>query len=557
MGLLRAIALLLASFWAAVPAHAAASRDIVTCIAPLPHAAQLAERMANPQGFDCSGDQPAHGSGDFLAQLKFAPATAALENPLVLRMSSIWQDHARIHFRYADGSTARLDYSSRDSSRFITIGAIMEFPVPARTASLDAIFIEAYGSGNMRGVVLGPALMTRSESYVLRVGMTILYSAFAGLALALVVYNLSMWAALRHRFQLLYCAMVVSLAGYTLTSSGMLTILLPFVDNNDRLRCNYVLLALSAVTALLFIRNFFEAKVFGPMLRRVFPVALTVGMALAVIFAVLAPWRIQQLDLAYTAGLTAMLGLLAPILYNAWRSRSRYFWLFLLAWSAPIAMSFARSMHAFNLIGYHFWLDNGNLIALAIEGLLSALLINARLRALGRDRDNALAGEQMARRMASTDPLTGLLNRRAFLDLAIGRRSRQRLLLIDVDHFKTVNDRLGHVGGDDVLRGVAEAIQSCRPQRSLAVRLGGEEFALLVPRPAFGECTADKLLEAVRRFPMPQGVKVTISVGFAEGSVEIEEDWKRLYRLADAALYRAKNDGRDRACRATDFRAAA
>ena len=65
------------------------------------------------------------------------------------------------------------------------------------------------------------------------------------------------------------------------------------------------------------------------------------------------------------------------------------------------------------------------------------------------------------------------------------------------------------------------------------------------------------VLQAVRNCTMPQGIQVTVSVGFADGSVACEDDWKRLYRLADTALYRAKSDGRDRACRATDFRAVA
>ena len=183
--------------------------------------------------------------------------------------------------------------------------------------------------------------------------------------------------------------------------------------------------------------------------------------------------------------------------------------------------------------------------------------MTARLRELSYERDDARAGEQVARRLAATDSLTGLLNRRSFLDLAIGRTSRQRLLLIDIDHFKLVNDRLGHAGGDDVLHAVASAIQACCPARSLAVRLGGEEFALLLPMSAYDECTPDMLLAAVRNCAMPQGIQVTMSVGFADGSVASEDDWKRLYRLADTALYRAKSDGRDRACRATDFRAVA
>jgi diguanylate cyclase (GGDEF)-like protein len=85
------------------------------------------------------------------------------------------------------------------------------------------------------------------------------------------------------------------------------------------------------------------------------------------------------------------------------------------------------------------------------------------------------------------------------------------------------------------------------------VRLGGEEFALMVPISRHAECTPEQLLLAVRNRAMPLGIKVTTSIGFADGRVDSDEGWRKLYRLADSALYRAKSDGRDRACRATDF----
>lgn len=180
-------------------------------------------------------------------------------------------------------------------------------------------------------------------------------------------------------------------------------------------------------------------------------------------------------------------------------------------------------------------------------------LVIARLRDLAAERDQAQAGERSALRLANSDSLTGLLNRRAFLDLAIGRIQAHRLMLIDIDHFKAINDKLGHDTGDDVLRRVAETIQSIRSADSLAVRLGSEEFALLVPISRVHEIPPEMLLEAVRNCEMPLGWRVTVSLGYADGRVDSEAAWRRLYRLADSALYRAKSDGRDRVCRATDF----
>ncbi len=553
--LLRLCALLLAACLAAAPAHAAKEIAVTTCIAPLSGAAMASELMKRPGAFDCSSPQTDHGPGNFLARLRFAAVQPDINDQLVLRTTSVWQQGATVHFRYADGHREEIRYSSGDVSRFITIGSIFEFPVPWRASPLDAVFVETRQSGNLRGIVLGPRIMTAGEARTLQLGMMALYASFAGLALALVVYNLSLWAAMRHRFQLYYCGMVAALSGYTFSSSGSLLLLLPWFDNNDRLAVNYITLTLTAVMAMQFIRHFFGAETYSNRLDRVIRLTSVFAIACTLAFAAFAPWQLWLLDRMYFLSIFAMLCFSVPLTWGA--RKSRYFRLYLLAWSAPVVTSFLRSMHGFNLIEYSFWLDNGNLIAMAIEALLSSILVTARLRELSLERDDAVAGEQVARRLASTDPLTGLLNRRAFLELAIGRKGRQRLLLIDIDHFKQVNDKLGHASGDDVLAAVAAVLQQCRPANSLAVRLGGEEFALLIPRAQFADSHAQLVLDAVRSMPLPQAQGVTVSIGVAEGTLASEEDWKRLYRLADAALYRAKSDGRDRFCRATDFRVAA
>jgi diguanylate cyclase (GGDEF)-like protein len=539
---------------ALAPASARAAIPLEPCVATA-----KAPGLADPYGhkairFVCEEAQHRHGAGDFAVDFQFAPIAAAPDDPLVLRITSVWQDAGRFRFRYADGTSAELAFRQEDASRYLQIGAIFEIPVPRREAALTGITLQTTGTANLRGVVLGAALMPRSQSHGLTDWLVALYAGFLGLVLALIVYNLSLWAALRHRFQLHYCYMVTAITGYVFTSSGAVMLLFPALANNDRLRFNYILLTLSAVTAMRFVRAFFEERVLPGWLRRTLDVVCTFALVSAIAFAVLAPIEIWVLDRFYFGSLSLVLLLVFAVLFYARRNRSRYFWMFTIAWIAPIMTSVARSLHGFGLIPYSFWLDNGNLIALAIEALLSSILITVRLRELSRERDTALEGEQSALRLAGSDPLTGLLNRRAFLEKAIGREGGFRLMLLDIDHFKAINDRIGHEAGDQVLRAVAGVIQSSRPKGSLAVRLGGEEFGLLIPLSRHSDCTPDTLVAAVRAKAMPLGQVVTVSLGFADGTVGSEEDWKRLYRLADAALYRAKADGRDRACRATDFK---
>lgn len=533
---------------------AAAAVPLQPCLAKLNPTATEAERLVRETAsYDCSSKQASFGSGDFAVKLRFAPLISSPDDPLVFSHSSVWQDWQRVIFHYVDGTTTAVEFSSADASKFLVIGATLQVEVPARAAPLDAIHVETRGSTNWRGVLLGPQLMKRSEAASINGWLIALYAGFGGLSLALLAYNLALWQALRHRFQLYYCAMVAALGAYTFTASGALMLALPWIDNNDRLRLNYVMLVIAGVTALRFMIDYFGRDTFTPRLHRAINWLSMIMMIDAVAFALLAQWLGRLFDGVYFGAGAIMLSLVFPLLYQAWRARAQHFWFFVVAWSAPLFASFVRAAHGFGLIEYSFWLDNGNLIALSIESLLSTMLIVARLRDLSAERDQARAGERSALRLANSDPLTGLLNRRAFIDLAVGRVQPHRLMLIDLDHFKAINDKLGHDTGDDVLRRVAATIQAIRPPDSLAVRLGGEEFALLVPIGRISECPPEMLLEAVRRCDMPLDWRVTVSLGHAEGRVDNDEAWRRLYRLADSALYRAKSDGRDRACRATDF----
>ncbi len=548
--------ILLASLLAVLalaPVQASAETVLAPCVGAAPGTDLHSPYGPAATSFVCDADQSRHGSGDFKVDFLFDPVVPSPDDPTVFRMASVWQDTAQIRFRYADGAERRVDFTSQNASRWLQFGAIYQFPVPRHDAALTGIEISTQGTANLRGVVLGAALMPRSSGEAMNRRLIAMYAGFLGLSLALIVYNLALWGALRHRFQLIYCAMVAAITAYMFTSSGAIMLTLPDLANNDRLRMNYVLLGLTGLTAMWFVRSFFESGVLPRWFQRVLDGLSVIALVSAMAFAAFAPAGIRTLDRIYFSTLGLILLMIIPILYFAWHNNSRFRWMFFLAWSAPILTSLARVLHGFGFIPYSFWLDNGNLIALAVEALFSSVLITQRLRDLSSERDLARAGEKSAMRLANSDPLTGLLNRRAFLDLVIGRTEPHRLFLLDIDRFKQINDRIGHDAGDQVLREVAQALQDLRPGGSLAVRLGGEEFALLIPVSRQGECTSEQILLAVRNRAMPLGIKVTASIGFADGRVGTDEDWRKLYRLADSALNRAKADGRDRACRATDF----
>ena len=164
--------------------------------------------------------------------------------------------------------------------------------------------------------------------------------------------------------------------------------------------------------------------------------------------------------------------------------------------------------------------------------------------------------EETIKRLAYHDALTGLPNRRLFndrLNLAMARALRNRhklaLMLLDLDHFKDVNDTLGHSAGDRLLEVVGKRLTSLLRKSDTVARMGGDEFMLLLPEIARGEDAAkiaQKVLEAVRKpFEFDDyEIHISTSIGIALCPND-GEDADALMRNADIAMYRAKAQGRD------------
>ncbi len=160
------------------------------------------------------------------------------------------------------------------------------------------------------------------------------------------------------------------------------------------------------------------------------------------------------------------------------------------------------------------------------------------------------------RTAAMSDALTGLANRRAadeYLDPALASGERLLALLIDVDHFKQINDTYGHVTGDHVLAQVARAIKTCTRAGDLAVRYGGEEFLVLIRGANLdvAERIGDRYRKAMRAVELPgrpdvERRPVTVSVGVAGTPGHARATRAALLAAADQALYEAKLSGRDR-----------
>ena len=180
------------------------------------------------------------------------------------------------------------------------------------------------------------------------------------------------------------------------------------------------------------------------------------------------------------------------------------------------------------------------------------------------------ATSRLLREVTEADPLTGLHNRRYFMDRvaddarrlgpdrrAPGSGSSAGIMMIDIDHFKRVNDTRGHAAGDEVLKHFAGVLRRCVRSDDRLVRWGGEEFLILLPQADPGRVheVADRVLAAVRAQPCvltgDHLQRLTCSVGWSVFDWRQRQDgaaaWESALAAADAALYAAKSDGRDRA----------
>lgn len=208
------------------------------------------------------------------------------------------------------------------------------------------------------------------------------------------------------------------------------------------------------------------------------------------------------------------------------------------AWLEPEKFATALAPNAYQGLLYV------GLYALIVAGSLAFLLMH-------KER-----ADEETSRLATTDPLTGVFNRRTFIELGEQELARTRragtplsLMMLDLDHFKRVNDTFGHLTGDQVLVSFTRLIKDCMRRGDLIVRYGGEEFCVLLPATTLAAATA--LAERIRAAAAASDLagkpfKVTVSVGLTAYTGEADATLGDLLGRADQALYRAKDEGRNR-----------
>lgn len=192
---------------------------------------------------------------------------------------------------------------------------------------------------------------------------------------------------------------------------------------------------------------------------------------------------------------------------------------------------------------------------LPLLGLVSLVMALLTWWLLRTEANRRHGYEKLLHNLATTDSLTGIFNRREFLRLAKGEVSRSRrygdpisLIMLDVDHFKRINDRLGHGAGDEVLARLTAAVSARLRKIDIFGRMGGEEFAIMLPmtseKPAME--VAERLRKALTEMTcIVDGEEIHVTASFGVAGLGEKETLKSLLVRADDALYKAKHQGRD------------
>ncbi|MDK9688838.1 GGDEF domain-containing protein [Halomonas sp. LC1] len=193
---------------------------------------------------------------------------------------------------------------------------------------------------------------------------------------------------------------------------------------------------------------------------------------------------------------------------------------------------------------------------IAVSANPEPIEFGVRWNGLMMDITDQVIEEQRLRKLCDTDPLTNLPNRRKLMgqlnhlsSMSTRHGTPLSIMMIDIDHFKQLNDRWGHLQGDSVLKQLATLAQSLLRCEDMIARLGGEEFMVVLPLTSLQQChkLADRLRQTIAEhdFGIGQG-SVTLSIGVAE--YRLGEPLVSLIERADRALYSAKEVGRDCVC---------
>ena len=410
------------------------------------------------------------------------------------------------------------------------------FPVIVPANSDKTVYFRFKSDGPMN-IGLSVADTTHTLSRIS--GEQLLFGAYYGGFLVLVIYNLILFLAVKDRAYIYYMIYVVSYGVYMSVHNGFSFQYIwpnsPWLANQSLL----LLLGLSLLFGLKFSRVVCSTQHWVPRTDRM---AVVLQVVTATLLLVTPFLGYQNLILAYSL-LTVLVCFCILLLGSLvlWQGYvpARYF---MVAWITLLISALIYMFKQFGFLPHNFFTQNSFQLGALVEMVLLSLALSARVNEM--------------QKLGYSDALTALANRRHFdevLPQEIDKVKRSKkplsLIVLDIDNFKCVNDVYGHTRGDEVIEELGRILRKNVRRPSLACRYGGEEFAVLVPSTGLEQAgvLAERLRCLVQEFTI-RDLNITVSLGVAcctEGSLDSPT---ALFEAADSALYQAKSEGKNKVC---------
>jgi diguanylate cyclase (GGDEF)-like protein len=462
-----------------------------------------------------------------------------------LSIETAWLDQVEVYFQYR-GRTAAT-YRVGDQQAFT------QRPI----ASRYFVFEHAFGAGisdvfvrvaTPDPMVVPIYLLSPETSRLRQIQQALSYGLVYGFLFALMAYNAILYFSLRSSRYLrytIYLAMFVSMnVAYTGHAFAWLWPGSPAWQQWS----NPILMFLYGVSGLVFASRFLDLRMYFPRIHKaVIGYCAAFGVLLGGAILLGSQHYALLASFSFVFLFTGIMLLLGVLSVRAGQKPARYF---LLAAFAGMVGAVLTTLSTWGFIPHTSWTFRAVEIGMLIDATLLALALAYQLRVGQEER-------LRAERLAQLDPLTGLNNRRAFYDRTsplwaqVNRHGHvASVMLLDVDHFKQLNDEYGHAHGDEVLKVLANILRHSVRQGDVLARWGGEEFIVFLPET--GQEAAAVLAERLRtefaETPIPHAAGATVvsaSFGVAQ-KADHHLNLDSLIAAADECLYRSKQDGRNR-----------
>lgn len=532
----------------AVPAAAARFTPVYasSCHAASDARVSIAEMARDEARWRC-------GSGDWdntrpAAWLRFDAATWRGEIAPRAFLSRITRfDRVAVAAIDDDGSIRTRTYTS-GQAELLENGPLFMVSLPEVTSQTTAVVVRIDRPHNL--TVLTEAQLTpRPRLAGWPPSAVALLGIIAGMLVIPLVFDLCFYAVLRERFLLLHAVMAASMSGYLAFSGGLvLAFARPSIDFVAI--AGPFFFAVGAAASAFFLLDFLERDALPRAMRRLLQIAawwsVMVPGGMALQFD-----AIQPIDnLGYFFGFLPVLLVFVAAIGLALARGSRAVRLIALAWVPILLCCAERILRGIGVYAGPASLDQLMFFAFALEVVVVWFAVSRRFMVIKEDRDQARLEVRLLGQLSERDPLTGLMNRRSIEErfTVLVEKGYRTIAVLDLDHFKAVNDSHGHAVGDAVLRACARVFTGTPD--IIAVRMGGEEF-LIMARGADAQATTERLRLALSAHIAREVPALDRLVSASMGIVQIPEDargarFAEAYAQADKLLYEAKAAGRNR-----------